>query len=300
MPGLRGVAIGFVLLLGFTLPPLLRLRNVSTLRVLRRDLAAGRAAHALRRSRSGLAALSALILWQAGDLKLGAIALGGFAAALAVGGDRGLRADPRSSRACASPHRDRGATASRICAGARGRASCRSWRSGLGLMAMLILTLVRTEIIVKWQESMPPDMPNRFAINIQSDQLAAVQGALRRAAPRHARSLPDGARAAHVHRRSRRHRGIVQGRSAPSASPSASSTSRGPRSAASRQSHRRGTLLGARARKSPSSPWRRASRRRSHQRGRRAHLRHRGLANSPRRSRACARWTGIRSSPIST
>src|SRR5262249_17476494 len=46
---------------------------------------------------------------------------------------------------------------------------------GLGLMAMLMLTLVRTELIVKWQQSMPPDMPNRFAINIQSDQLAEVR-----------------------------------------------------------------------------------------------------------------------------
>ncbi|MBC8022305.1 MAG: hypothetical protein H7Y14_04260 [Burkholderiales bacterium] len=47
---------------------------------------------------------------------------------------------------------------------------------GLGLMAMLMLTLVRTELISRWQQSMPPDMPNRFAINVQSDQLAAVKG----------------------------------------------------------------------------------------------------------------------------
>src|SRR4030095_8758660 len=46
---------------------------------------------------------------------------------------------------------------------------------GLGLMAMLMLTLVRTELITKWQQSMPADMPNRFAINIQSDQLPDVQ-----------------------------------------------------------------------------------------------------------------------------
>jgi putative ABC transport system permease protein len=45
---------------------------------------------------------------------------------------------------------------------------------GLGLMAMLMLTLVRTELITRWQESMPPDMPNRFAIGIQTDQLPAV------------------------------------------------------------------------------------------------------------------------------
>jgi len=58
----------------------------------------------------------------------------------------------------------------------------RTWASlvqimalGLGIMAMLMLTLVRTELITKWQESMPPDMPNRFAINIQTDQLDAVK-----------------------------------------------------------------------------------------------------------------------------
>ena len=48
-------------------------------------------------------------------------------------------------------------------------------------MAMLMLTLVRTELIAKWQQSMPPDMPNRFAINIQDDQLADVKALLRRA-----------------------------------------------------------------------------------------------------------------------
>src|SRR4030095_13050455 len=58
----------------------------------------------------------------------------------------------------------------------------RTWASlvqimalGLGLMARLMLTLVRTELITKWQQSMPADMPNRFAINIQSDQLPEVK-----------------------------------------------------------------------------------------------------------------------------
>jgi putative ABC transport system permease protein len=34
---------------------------------------------------------------------------------------------------------------------------------------------VRTELVVKWQQSMPPDMPNRFAVNIQGDQIAGVR-----------------------------------------------------------------------------------------------------------------------------
>ena len=105
LPAVRGAIIGFVLLLGFTLPPLVSLRSVSTLRVLRRDLAPAEplslAAFAL-----GLAALSGLIIWQAGDIKLGSIALGGFAAALlaaAVAGYGMIRLVTRLRGAASGP-----------------------------------------------------------------------------------------------------------------------------------------------------------------------------------------------------
>jgi len=173
MPAVRGVVIGFVLLLGFTLPPLLRLRNVSTLRVLRRDLAPAEpltlAAFAL-----GLAALASLILWQAGDLRMGSIALGGFAAALAAAALLGfalIRGVSRARGAASGPWRYGLANLRRR----TGASLVQIMALGLGLMAMLMLTLVRTELIARWQESMPPDMPNRFAINIQSDQLKDVQ-----------------------------------------------------------------------------------------------------------------------------
>jgi putative ABC transport system permease protein len=173
LPGLRGVVIGFVLLLGFTLPPLLRLRNVSTLRVLRRDLAAAEplsiAAFLL-----GVAALSALIVWQAGDVRLGSIALGGFFGALAACALAGyllIRLVARARGAASGPWRYGLANLRR-----------RTWGSlvqimalGLGIMAMLMLTLVRTELITKWQESMPPDMPNRFAVGIQTDQVPDLE-----------------------------------------------------------------------------------------------------------------------------
>ena len=173
LPALRGAVIGFVLLLGFTLPPLLRLRNVSTLRVLRRDLAPTEplslAAFAL-----GIAVLSALIIWQAGEVRMGAIALGGFGAALAASALAGyalIRLVARARGAASGPWRYGLANLRR-----------RTWGSlvqimalGLGLMAMLILTLVRTELIGKWQQSMPADMPNRFAINVQTDQLPDLE-----------------------------------------------------------------------------------------------------------------------------
>jgi putative ABC transport system permease protein len=173
LPAVRGAVIGFVLLLGFTMPPLLRLRNVSTLRVLRRDIAAAEplsaAAFAL-----GLAALSGLIVWQAGDVKLGSIALGGFGATLAVAAIAGygmIRLVSRLRGAASGPWRYGLANLRRR----TGASLVQIMALGLGLMAMLLLTLVRTELITKWQQSMPPDMPNRFAINIQSDQLPDVK-----------------------------------------------------------------------------------------------------------------------------
>jgi len=173
LPGVRGVGIGLVLLLGFTLPPLLRLRNASTLRVLRHELAASEpvsaAAFAL-----GLVALGALVIWQAGDLKLGAIALGGFAAALAVAALAGyalIRAVAHLRGAAKGPWRYGLANLRRR----TGASLVQIVALGLGIMAMLLLTIVRTELVTTWQQSMPPDMPNRFALNIQDDQLAQVQ-----------------------------------------------------------------------------------------------------------------------------
>ena len=173
IPAIQGTVIGLVLLLGFTLPPLLALRKVSTLRVLRRDIdpfdAGATFAYAL-----GFVTLAGLIVWRAGDIKLGAIAVGGFVAALAVAAFAGwllinfaahLRGAASGSwrYGIANMKRHAGGSLVQIMA------------LGLGLMAMLLLTLVRTDLISGWQNSLKPDMPNRFVINIQSDQLAEVK-----------------------------------------------------------------------------------------------------------------------------
>ena len=173
-PAAQGVVIGFVLVLGFTIPPLLRLRNVPTLRVLRSDVAVAEPsslfAYAL-----GLAALSGLIVWQAGDVKLGAIAIGGFALALgaaALAGYGLIRVLARLRSGASGPWRYGLANLRRR----TGASLVQVMALGVGLMAMLLLTVVRTDLITKWQKSMPADMPNRFAINVQSDQLPLVKG----------------------------------------------------------------------------------------------------------------------------
>jgi putative ABC transport system permease protein len=52
---------------------------------------------------------------------------------------------------------------------------------GLGLMVLLLLTLVRTDLLARWQDSLPADAPNRFVINVQPDQVGPVREHLRAA-----------------------------------------------------------------------------------------------------------------------
>jgi len=173
MPALQGMAIGMVLLLGFTLPPLLALRKVATLRVLRRDLdpfdAGATFAYVL-----GFATLAALIIWRAGDVKLGTIAVGGFVVALGIAGLAGwflIRATASLRGATSGSWRYGLANMKRHAGGSL----IQIIALGLGIMAMLLLTLVRTDLISKWQGNLGANMPNRFVINMQSDQLDQVR-----------------------------------------------------------------------------------------------------------------------------
>ena len=177
LPALQGGVVGMLLLFGFALPPLLQLKRVSTLRVLRREFAERGlppsrllGAYAL-----GLVALAALMVWVAGELRLGVYVIGGFALALLV---FALLA--------------RGAI--RLAALLRGQARGVGWRYGLaslerrslasvvqivalalGFMALLLLTVIRNDLLDAWQRALPADAPNRFVVNIQPEQLAEVR-----------------------------------------------------------------------------------------------------------------------------
>jgi putative ABC transport system permease protein len=83
LPAVQGVAVGLLLLFGFAVPPLLQLRQVSTLRVLRRELGSPRGG-LLSGYLIGFVALAGLMFWVAGDVELGAYVVGGFTIALVV------------------------------------------------------------------------------------------------------------------------------------------------------------------------------------------------------------------------
>ena len=82
-PALFGVGVGFTLLLGFGLPPVLQLAQVPPLRVIRRDVGALKTA-SIAVLAAGALGFVALLMAVSSDLKLGLIAVGGFAAAIAM------------------------------------------------------------------------------------------------------------------------------------------------------------------------------------------------------------------------
>lgn len=173
LPALQGFLTGLALLLGFALPPLMQLRNVPAIRVLRREVGLPEQATLLAYG-AGLGVLGALLVWQAGDVKLGLVVLGGFAGAFVLFG----------VVAYATLH-----SLGAVVDGAGRAVKPGMWRYGfanlrrharsssvqilalaLGLTAVLLLTFTREDLLSTWKASVPPDAPNRFIINIQPEQ----------------------------------------------------------------------------------------------------------------------------------
>jgi len=174
VPALQGLFTGLLMLLGFALPSLGQLRHVPPARVLRRD-ADGLRLRSAGGYALGAAGLALLIWWFAGDAQLGAVVAGGFLGAFlvfalaawgcvqALGRARlAVQGQPALRFALAGVVRRRAATITQVCALA------------VGLMALLLLTLTRTDLIAGWQRTLPDDAPNRFLINVQPDQREAV------------------------------------------------------------------------------------------------------------------------------
>lgn len=171
VPAMHGFITGLALLLGFALPPLLALGRVSPLRVLRRDIGAPGGLDLLGYL-LGAAVIAGLIVWRSGELRMGLIVAGGFAGAMLVAvlvvwgvmaGISRLRVSGVSWRfGIANLRRRRLASVLQVVA------------LGAGIMALLTLTIIRTELLQLWQASLPRDAPNRFIVNIQPGQMAAL------------------------------------------------------------------------------------------------------------------------------
>src|SRR5690606_9753079 len=181
VPALAGVAPGLLALVGFALPPLAALGRVPPLRVLRRDLLPLPPSAWLIYG-AALLALG-LIMWRLSlDLKLTLALLGGgLIAALLLGGVllAGLKGLRRLLASAALPWRLGLGQLLRHPLAAAGQ----SLAFGLILLAMALIALLRGELLDTWQDQLPEDAPNHFALNVLPAERDAVAARLAELSP---------------------------------------------------------------------------------------------------------------------
>jgi len=187
-PALAGMATGLVALAGFALPPLAALGRVPPLRVLRRDMLPVPASSWLVYG-AALIALG-LIMWRLSlDLRLTLALLGGgLLAALLLGGLLllGLQSLRRLLQRAALPWRLGLGQLLRHPLAAAGQ----SLAFGLILLAMALIALLRGELLDTWQDQLPEDAPNHFALNVLPAERDAFAARLAELSPHPAPLYP--------------------------------------------------------------------------------------------------------------
>jgi putative ABC transport system permease protein len=154
------------------------LAKVPPLRVIRRDVGGLKPA-SLAALGLGTAGFAALLLVASRDLVLGGIAVGGFAVAVCVFAATSylaIRLLRRVVNENTAPRWLRLAT--RQLTARPAYAVVQVSALSVGLLALVLLVLLRTDLISSWQRATPVDAPNRFVINIQPDQAAPFQATL--------------------------------------------------------------------------------------------------------------------------
>ena len=174
-----GLGMGLTLLFAFGLPPVLQLAQVPPLRVIRRDVGGLKPA-SLAVLGIGVAGFAALLLAVSSDIQLGLIAVGGFAGAVAVFAGLSWAAVKVLRKSVNE------ATAPRWLVLATRQISARPAYAvvqvsslAVGLLALVLLVLLRTDLVDSWRQATPPDAPNRFVINVMPDQAEAFQQVLK-------------------------------------------------------------------------------------------------------------------------
>ena len=167
-PVISGSILSFVVLLGFTLPSVLRLKAVSPQRVLRQDLTPMPFSARVVYGTSLL--LIVLMMWFytanitltlsiiAGSVIVMGVAALGISGVFRIIG-AWLPRIPVSIRAGIRNFLRR-----------RREAIAQTMAFGLTIMAMLVIVLLRTELVTTWQSTIPEDAPNHFVLNIQSSE----------------------------------------------------------------------------------------------------------------------------------
>jgi putative ABC transport system permease protein len=181
-PLVFGVGVGITLLLGFGLPPVLQLAGTPPLRVLRRDVGEIKAA-SLFTLLIGVAGFVALLLVASKDVMLGLMTTGGFAVALLVfaGLAYGLLLLLGRVQASGQVRSQTLVLATRQVLAHRVQTTVQVASLSIGLLALFLLILLRSDLLANWQKAKPMDAPNRMVINVLPEQADAFKAILDKA-----------------------------------------------------------------------------------------------------------------------
>ena len=173
-----GLGMGLTLLLAFGLPPVLQLASVPPLRVIRRDVGNLKPA-SIAVLGVGMLGFAALLVAASSDLKLGLIAVGGFAGAVLLFAAASYAAVKLLRASVNEDVAPRWLVlATRQLSARPVYAVVQTSALAVGLLALMLLVLLRTDLVDSWRKATPPDAPNRFIINIQPEQGEAFKKAL--------------------------------------------------------------------------------------------------------------------------
>lgn len=163
-PLLIAASTGLLLVIGFALPPVLRLADSSPLRVFRRDLApiplSGWLVYGLA------AATQVLLLWLLfGDVRDIILILLGAVAGLFVTGCLVYAGLGRLRRSALAKNSLLGRSIRNLASHASTSTS-QIMAFGVTLLILLLITQLRTGLLDEWRVQMPDNAPNHFAFNI--------------------------------------------------------------------------------------------------------------------------------------
>ncbi len=178
-PAWLGLGMGLTLLLAFGLPPVLQLAQVPALRVIRRDMG-GLQPASVGVLIAGLLGFAGALMWASRDVKLGLMTVGGFAlATLMFAGATWLALKLLRSWVPSNTTPRWLLLATRQVMARPVYAVVQVSALSVGLLALVLLVLLRTDLISSWRKATPVNAPDRFVINVQPDQTQAFQNTLK-------------------------------------------------------------------------------------------------------------------------
>jgi len=176
-PLLIGAVSGFVCLAAFALPPLMGLKSISPMRVIRRDLDVAGVSRTLTYAFAVIGTLGLMLwytsswrltLWTVAGISGVSIVFGALAYLLLRAGRRlGMQAGSGWRLALAGLARRRGESVAQILI------------FGLAIMLLLIMVLLRTALLSEWQTQLPEHAPNHFLMNVAPDQVGPLEAMVR-------------------------------------------------------------------------------------------------------------------------